>query len=89
MIKSYKITVKGKVQGVYYRKTIHHNVQLLHVSGYVKNLKNGDVEVGVNIEEERLNDFVEILKKGSDYSKVNRIEIRANEEQYKDFVIAY
>lgn len=89
MIKSYKITVKGKVQGVYYRKTIHHNVQELNISGYVKNLKNGDVEVGVNIEEERLNDFVEILKKGSNYSKVTRIEIRSNDQWYENFVIAY
>ena len=86
---SYKITVQGKVQGVYYRKTIHAKAQDMGLKGYVKNLKSGDVEVGVSLDENQYNLFVDVLKKGSPSSKVTHLKIRRSNEEFEEFSIRY
>ncbi|MEA2016919.1 MAG: acylphosphatase [Campylobacterota bacterium] len=73
-MKNYKFIVSGRVQGVYYRKTINENAQRLNFSGYVKNLKNGDVEASVTCKKEDLDKFINILKQGSINSEVNDIK---------------
>jgi len=73
-MQSYKFIVSGKVQGVYYRKTINENAQKLNFSGYVKNLKNGNVEAAVTCKKEDLDKFINILKQGSINSEVNDIK---------------
>ena len=88
-MKSYSIIVKGLVQGVYYRKTIHANANKMGVTGFVKNLDNGDVLVGVNLKVHQYEPFLTMLKKGSSYSKVNFLEISPSTTSYKEFTIEY
>jgi acylphosphatase len=90
-VKTYRFLVSGKVQGVWYRKFVSENAKKAGFKGYVRNLPDGRVEAVANIEnEDRLNEFIEILKKGSPYSVVEGIEI---EEipfvEFKDFEIRY
>lgn len=73
-MQSFKFTISGKVQGVYYRKNVSQNAQKAHFSGYVKNLPNGDVEACVSCEEQRVAEFIKILKKGSASSIVKNIK---------------
>lgn len=74
-MKSYKFIISGKVQGVYYRKTIYENCTLVNFNGYVKNLDNGNVEACISIKNDlELKQFRKILKKGSMSSKVTSIE---------------
>jgi acylphosphatase len=40
-----KFIVSGKVQGVFFRASVRTQAQELGLSGYAKNLPNGDVEV--------------------------------------------
>ncbi len=84
---SYKIIVCGKVQGVYYRKTIKQNSSKLGFQGYVKNLKNGDVEVGVLLNEDTYDIFMKILKKGSANSRVDKLIVKEIDESFEGFVI--
>ena len=86
---SYKIIVSGKVQGVYYRKTIKENASKLGFKGYVKNLSNGNVEVGVMLNETNYDKFINILKKGSSYSKVTNLQVTKSTETYSSFSIRY
>lgn len=72
-MKSCKFIISGKVQGVYYRVNVKKNALKLNYKGYVKNLSNGTVEAGVTCEESQLDAFIEILKKGSQQSKVTNI----------------
>lgn len=88
-MKSYIITVKGLVQGVYYRKTIHFNANNMGVTGFVKNLNNGDVQVGVNLKEHQYEPFLTMLKKGSSYSKVDFLDITPSNKTYSKFTINY
>ena len=41
----YKYIISGYVQGVCYRSSAQHTARKLSISGYAKNLPNGDVEV--------------------------------------------
>ena len=86
---SYKIIVSGKVQGVYYRKTIKENALKLGYKGYVKNLSNGNVEVAVMLNEANYDKFINILKKGSSYSKVTNLQITKSNETHTSFSIRY
>jgi len=71
---SYKFLVSGRVQGVYYRANVAKNAQTAKVSGYVKNLADGNVEACVTCHQEKLEAFKGILKKGSLLSKVMSIK---------------
>jgi len=87
---TYKFIVKGTVQGVYYRKSVYENTINTNIKGYIKNLPNGDVEAVVNLDSSNFNIFVDILKKGSSYSKVqNLTSSKLNFNTYKNFSISY
>jgi acylphosphatase len=90
-MKNYKFIIKGKVQGVYYRKTIYENSTLVNFNGYVKNLSDGSVEACISVKDEiELKQFKTILKKGSMSSKVESIEKFEIEEKYENgFSIQY
>ena len=74
-MKSYRFVVHGKVQGVYYRKTINENATLVGFNGYVKNLPDGSVEACITCKDDlELKQFRKILKKGSMASSVQSLE---------------
>jgi len=72
-VKSYRFIIKGKVQGVFYRKSVAEKLNNLKVDGYVRNLPDKSVEVVVNIDESMIEKIIEILKEGSIYSDVKSI----------------
>lgn len=87
---NYRFIISGRVQGVFYRKNVHENSLKENFSGYVKNLLNGSVEACVTCDEEDINRFVEILKKGSPNCIVHKIEMDSCDETFNDgFEIRY
>lgn len=90
-MKSYKFTIQGRVQGVYYRVNVQKMSQSVGFNGYVKNLSDGDVEAVVTLNDETVLDkFIEILKKGSPLSSVKEIKKSHTEEIHSNgFVIKY
>lgn len=90
MMKSHRFIVKGIVQGVYYRKNIAENALKASFDGYVKNLSDGSVEACVSCTEERLEEFISILKKGSPNSRVDSIDHTICDEVFQNgFNIRY
>jgi acylphosphatase len=72
---SYKFTIFGRVQGVWYRKYVMQIAKTLGFVGYVKNLPSGCVEVVVNLDlQSELESFVSKLYEGSTFSKVKDVE---------------
>lgn len=45
MLQTIKILVTGKVQGVFYRQATREKARELGLSGQVRNLENGEVEI--------------------------------------------
>jgi len=69
--------VTGKVQGVYYRKYIVNNMRQLGIVGFVKNLKDGNVEVVIkNNPNLNIADILDTLNQGSPNSKVKNISMQ-------------
>jgi len=89
-MKSYKFKIIGRVQGVYYRANVDKYASASAFSGYVKNLNDGSVEACVTCSEARLDEFIDILKKGSPTSRVDEIQTHTCDEVFEDgFSIRY
>jgi acylphosphatase len=90
-MKSYRFIVSGKVQGVYFRKTVFEKSTLVGFNGYVKNLPDGTVEAAITATDDlQLKQFRKILKKGSMASNVKSLEQFDCDEVFtKGFEIRY
>ncbi|MDW6092888.1 acylphosphatase [Vibrio rhizosphaerae] len=67
-------TVKGVVQGVGFRYYTSHQALKLGLTGYAKNLHNGDVEVVACGETDKLERFYHWLHQGSPAARVEAVE---------------
>lgn len=79
MKKHFNITVKGKVQGVFYRASTEKKANELRVKGTVKNLPNGDVYIEAEGDEENLSNFLAWCKQGPSQARVAKIEVNEGE----------
>ena len=70
------ITVAGRVQGVFFRANTREVAQRLGLSGYVRNLPDGRVEVVAEGEEEALRKLVDWCHEGPPLARVERVEVR-------------
>ena len=70
----YRFIMSGKVQGVFYRKSVSQALMKKQFKGYIQNLKNGTVEVVAEIFDDEFDMFMGILKEGSLLSSVDDIQ---------------
>ncbi|MEM2115471.1 MAG: acylphosphatase [Candidatus Woesearchaeota archaeon] len=88
MKKTYRFYVSGHVQGVNYRSFVKKIAEKYNLTGYVKNLPDGRVEVVVNLDESMLTQFILKLYEGSPFSKVRDVKYEEIQEQdFYDFKI--
>ena len=73
MTQTVSITVKGKVQGVFYRQSTKEIATDLEITGEVKNLLNGDVYIIATGTEEQLEKFIQWCKRGPDRAVVSDV----------------
>ena len=66
--------VSGKVQGVGFRFFCKYQASLLSLTGYAKNLDNGDVQIEVQGDELSIKKFKSVLLKGNGFCKVFSID---------------
>ena len=78
MTVSYKISVKGRVQGVWFRKYTKDRAEALKLSGFARNEIDGSVYIEVEGEEDQLTEFIDWLYIGSPLSKVRSVVIEPN-----------
>lgn len=91
MQKIFRAIVRGRVQGVLYRDFAQRKARALGLTGTVQNLKDGTVEIYAQGDEKKLKEYLEKLKRGSLFSKVQSIEVvwQETEKEREDFVILY
>ena len=68
--------ITGKVQGVFFRDFVKTKADLLGLFGFVKNDSGGAVTVIAEGEEEKLERFLEKIKAGTKYSKVEKVDAK-------------
>ncbi len=83
MLHHYNITVKGKVHGVSYRFATLRKAHKLGLTGYVKNLHNGDVFIEAEGKEENINKLIEWCYIGPPAAEVT--EVQAEEKELAHF----
>jgi len=90
-MKSIEIIVSGRVQGVCYRAFTMDQANKFNINGYAKNLVNGDVKVIAVGEDDALNIFVNLLKKGPTFARVEEVQVSdvTLGEIFKAFRIKY
>lgn len=88
-MKSVHIFVSGIVQGVGYRYFAYKWAKRLGIRGYVRNLKDGRVEVVAEGEEETLKEFIQKLEEGPLGAVVDKVDITWAEisDVFSDFEI--
>ena len=80
--------VRGRVQGVGYRYFAQHAATSLGLSGYVRNLDDGRVEVYAAGPIDKLSDLAAALRKGPRFSDVRGVdEQEAAHQHYSVFQI--
>jgi len=80
-MKTVRLTIKGKVQGVFYRATAKDVADLIGVKGWVKNLPNDNVEIAATATEEILQKFINWCKQGPPKAKVDDVNVEELELQ--------
>ena len=75
MLQSLQIIVQGKVQGVFYRQSTREKAEELEITGTVKNLANGNVEIIATGTSEQLDRFTNWCKQGPKQAIVTDIII--------------
>ena len=75
MVKHFKITIRGKVQGVWYRASAQQAAQRLGLAGIVKNMPNGDVFCEAEGPESALQEFVKWCQRGPEMAKVTEVNV--------------
>ena len=83
-----RYTIRGRVQGVGYRYFTQRIALRLGVRGWVRNLRNGDVEVHAEADNTTLADFRRELERGPSSSTVDEVtEAQAVADNYSSFEI--
>ncbi len=81
--------VRGRVQGVFFRASTREQALKLGVSGYAKNLGNGDVEVLACGSNESLDELQRWLHRGPPSARVESVTRKALPDQNpKGFSVA-
>ncbi|UCC11261.1 MAG: acylphosphatase [candidate division WOR-3 bacterium] len=89
--KQVHVWVSGIVQGVFFRAHTRQVAQSLHVSGWVRNLHDGRVEITAQGTQDALERFVEWCHHGPSMSRVDKIDVRWEDvtQTFDDFEIRY
>lgn len=85
------LIVKGLVQGVFYRATTQETAQSIGITGWVRNLANGDVEVVAEGEKEQIEKLISWCRKGPPVARVSSVEVEWQEAkgEYSSFGMRY
>jgi len=75
------LVIKGKVQGVYYRASARDVAREIGVTGWIKNMTDGNVEALVSGPEERVEKFIEWCRKGPKNAEVSEVIVNDSKER--------
>lgn len=90
-MKATQITIIGLVQGVSFRHYTKKTALSLGLTGFVKNLKDGSVEIIVQGSKDNINKLINWCKKGPEQAKVENVKIKEINltEKFNLFEIRY
>lgn len=88
MKKTINYFISGRVQGVCFRMSTSQKAKVLGLTGWVRNLDDGRVEVMAHGEAPLLDDFQRWLAKGPVMAKVLNVEcVSVDSQDFQEFTI--
>lgn len=89
-LKRIQVVVHGRVQGVFFRATAQREARQNGLTGWVKNRRDGAVEMVVEGEEDAVKDFLAWAQQGPSTARVDKVETkwRSYTGEFSDFRIA-
>ena len=91
MLRQIECVISGRVQGMMYRDFSRRKARGLGLVGTVENLPDGTVKVVAQGDESDLRIFIEHLKRGSMFSRVDAVDEKWSDapQAFSDFQIVY
>ncbi|MEW7289970.1 acylphosphatase [Aquimarina sp. 2304DJ70-9] len=90
MLKHYNITAKGKVQGVWYRKSTQEKANEIGIKGFVKNQSDGSVYIEAEGNEDQLKSLLEWCAQGPQFAIVEDVSFtRGDIRSFEQFDILH
>ena len=88
-VKKLHVFVSGRVQGVGFRYYVYYSAQKFPISGFVRNLSDGRVEVYAEGKEDDLEQLLLSVENGPRFSDINSIDIERGEgvSKFEQFMI--
>ncbi|TAL46967.1 MAG: acylphosphatase [Chitinophagaceae bacterium] len=74
-MKTIRLVIKGKVQGVFFRATAKEVADGLGIKGWVRNLQDNNVEIVATAPDEQLTQLINWCKQGPPRAIVNEVII--------------
>ena len=87
-MKTVRLTINGKVQGVFYSATAKDVADLTGVKGWVRNLPDNNVEITATATEETLQKFINWCKQGPPKARVEKVIVEELDlEEFNGFSV--
>jgi len=85
------IRVSGRVQGVGFRYFVMRTAKFLRLTGWVKNTRDGGVEIVAEGREEMVSELIRILPTGNTMARVANVSVHRFKPDFSfdDFTIEY
>jgi len=88
MKKAIKVFIFGTVQGVFFRSFLKEKAEKLNLKGYVRNKEDGSLEAWFEGDSEKVDEMLELCKKGPEQSIIKRLDIvEENLQDMKEFKV--
>ena len=87
LVKTLRLVIHGRVQGVFFRDSMRSEAQTLAVSGWVRNRSDGTVEAAVHGEPAAVDALVLWARRGPQRAQVERVEIEPDDGSYTSFEV--
>ncbi|HOJ14562.1 MAG TPA: acylphosphatase [Deltaproteobacteria bacterium] len=90
-MKAFRLTIRGRVQGVWYRATARETAQGLGIRGWVRNAEDGSVEAHIQGDDESLERMIRWCRTGPPGARVEEVLVEEAEpvDEYRSFSIRY
>lgn len=91
MQKEIEVTITGRVQMVMFRDFAKRKADNFGICGTVENLIDGSVRIIAQSEEEKLREFINLINKGTIFSRVEKIKVKWKDikDRFEDFKIIW
>ena len=86
-----RITVSGRVQGVFFRAGTVKQAAALGLSGEVRNMMNADVEIIAEGDKEKIEKLIAWCRVGPPHARVKSVDTAWEKYQgeFRDFIVGY